>query len=368
MDSATWRRRIVPQFSCQTRQDVFSGLNNQSQMELEKRSLNHSITAKRFSATPPYQITPRPESAQPSSVARPYGAPPLQEQGSAPKATHPLAGELGSQQPSGQTTQGKLKPELERVGGFNDQSGSPPVQQFPGPSQFLQPPTQQSPQYVAAQQTQPTAPPQQGQPYVPAQQSQGYAQPPQGQPYVPPQQNASYSSPPQGQLYVPPQQSQGYAQLPQGSPTFLPSRTRPIHRRSRGSRMFLLSRLMHQIRPRDMRRRNRCLNPSHLSRWGCISQTSTPCLASRQITHFIPAGRPPCTAGFSMLAAVVASITTATWKPARLNDRAADRCSAPSGLVEEGQRSRRRYYWCCFTIRRRWSCRQSDLRPPRPVN
>jgi hypothetical protein len=30
---------------------VFRGLNNQSQMELEKRSLNHRITAKRFSAT-----------------------------------------------------------------------------------------------------------------------------------------------------------------------------------------------------------------------------------------------------------------------------------------------------------------------------
>jgi very-short-patch-repair endonuclease len=51
MDSATWRGRIVSQLSCQTRRDVFRGLNNQSQMELEKRSLNHRITAKRFSAT-----------------------------------------------------------------------------------------------------------------------------------------------------------------------------------------------------------------------------------------------------------------------------------------------------------------------------
>ena len=52
MDSATWRGRIVSQLSCQTRQDVFRGLNNQSQMELEKRSLNHRITAKRFSDVP----------------------------------------------------------------------------------------------------------------------------------------------------------------------------------------------------------------------------------------------------------------------------------------------------------------------------
>ena len=52
MDSATWRRRIVSQLSCQTRQDVFRGLNNQSQMGLEKRSLNHRITAKRFSGVP----------------------------------------------------------------------------------------------------------------------------------------------------------------------------------------------------------------------------------------------------------------------------------------------------------------------------
>src|ERR1700676_5369604 len=36
--------------SCQTRQDVFSGLNNQSQMASEKRDQNHRITAKRFSA------------------------------------------------------------------------------------------------------------------------------------------------------------------------------------------------------------------------------------------------------------------------------------------------------------------------------
>ena len=51
MDRATWRGRIVSQLSCQTRQDVFRGLNNQSQIKLEKRSLNHRITAKRFSAT-----------------------------------------------------------------------------------------------------------------------------------------------------------------------------------------------------------------------------------------------------------------------------------------------------------------------------
>ncbi|MGA9012368.1 MAG: hypothetical protein WB509_07725, partial [Acetobacteraceae bacterium] len=51
MDSATRRGRIVSQLSCQTRQDVFRGLNNQSQIKLEKRSLNHRITAKRFSAT-----------------------------------------------------------------------------------------------------------------------------------------------------------------------------------------------------------------------------------------------------------------------------------------------------------------------------
>jgi hypothetical protein len=37
--------------SRQTRQDVFCALNNQSQMELEKRGPNHRITAKRFSAT-----------------------------------------------------------------------------------------------------------------------------------------------------------------------------------------------------------------------------------------------------------------------------------------------------------------------------
>jgi hypothetical protein len=171
--------------------------------------VHSNLESPTYKITPPYQMTPRPQSTQPSSVARPYGVPPLQEQGLAPKAMHPLAGEIGSQQPSGQTTQGKLKPELERVGGFNDQSGSLPVQQFPGPSQFLQPPTQQSPQYVAAQQTQPSAPPQQGPPYVPPLQSQGYAQPPEGQPYVPPQQ--AYASPQPGGSYNETQQGQQYA-------------------------------------------------------------------------------------------------------------------------------------------------------------
>jgi site-specific recombinase XerD len=51
MGSATWRRPIVSQLSCQTRQQVFRGLSKQSQVESEKRGLNHRITAKRFSAT-----------------------------------------------------------------------------------------------------------------------------------------------------------------------------------------------------------------------------------------------------------------------------------------------------------------------------
>ena len=115
-----------------------------------------------------------------------------------------------------------------------------------------------------------------------------------------------------------------------GGPTFLPSRTRPIHRRSTGSRMFLLSGLCtnppsRYATPQSL---TRCKQPHQVGLYK--SDHGPPCLASRQITHFSSAGRPPWTAGFSMLAAVVASITTAFWKPARLNDRAADRCSAPS--------------------------------------
>ena len=52
MNGTTWRRRIVSQLSCQTRQQVFRGLSKQSQVESEKRGLNHRITAKRFSGVP----------------------------------------------------------------------------------------------------------------------------------------------------------------------------------------------------------------------------------------------------------------------------------------------------------------------------
>jgi hypothetical protein len=51
MGSATWRRRIVSQLSCQTRQVMFPGLNSHSQVGLGKQGVNHRITAKRFSAT-----------------------------------------------------------------------------------------------------------------------------------------------------------------------------------------------------------------------------------------------------------------------------------------------------------------------------